>query len=67
MKRYDPFKRLVDVGVGALALVVSAPLQVVVAFLVGRRLGAPVLFRQVRPGKDGVVFELGEVPDDART
>jgi len=30
----------------------------VVAFQIRRKLGSPVLFRQVRPGKDGELFEM---------
>lgn len=60
MKPYDPLKRLIDVVVGGAALVLSAPLQAVVALLVRRKLGSPVLFRQPRPGKDGVVFEMAK-------
>ncbi|WP_445258378.1 sugar transferase [Nocardioides aurantiacus] len=68
---YDPLKRVIDVFLGGLALVVSLPVQAVVAVLVRRRLGAPVLFRQDRPGKDERVFELVKFrtmvdPDPAR-
>lgn len=55
---YDRTKRALDVVVGGAALVVSLPVQAVVAVLVATRLGRPVLFRQERPGKDGVIFEL---------
>jgi len=55
---YDPLKRVVDVVVGGVALLVSLPVQAVVAALVRVRLGSPVLFRQPRPGKDERVFEL---------
>lgn len=58
MNRYDPVKRAIDLAVGGVALVVSLPVQAVVATLVKRKLGSPVLFRQERPGKDGEVFEL---------
>lgn len=58
MNAYDPVKRAIDVVVGSVALMVSAPLQAVLAMLIRRRLGSPVLFRQVRPGKDGKLFEL---------
>lgn len=51
-------KRLVDV-VGALAgLILLSPVLVVVAVLVRRRMGSPVLFRQVRPGLHGKPFEM---------
>lgn len=55
---YDPIKRALDLLVGAALLVASLPVQAVVALLIRRRLGPPVLFRQPRPGKDGEVFEL---------
>ncbi|GAA1915963.1 sugar transferase [Nocardioides lentus] len=57
-RAYDGPKRLIDF-IGALALmVVTAPVTAVVALLVRRNLGSPVLFRQQRPGKDGEIFEL---------
>lgn len=57
-KAYDPIKRALDLVIGTVALVASAPLQLVLAGLVKRKLGSPVLFRQQRPGKDEQVFEL---------
>ena len=57
-RRYDVVKRGLDVTVSAVGLVVSAPVQVVTAGVVLVAHGRPVLFRQPRPGKDGVVFEL---------
>lgn len=60
MKPYDIVKRGIDVVVGGLALVASAPVQAVIAILVRRELGSPVVFRQPRPGKDGKVFELAK-------
>lgn len=58
MNAYDPFKRLIDFVVGVLGLIVTAPLQAMVGWKVRRELGAPVLFKQDRPGKDGRVFQL---------
>jgi lipopolysaccharide/colanic/teichoic acid biosynthesis glycosyltransferase len=58
VKPYDPVKRGIDVVVGSAALVLSAPLQLVLAVLVRHKLGFPVFFRQARPGKDGEIFEL---------
>lgn len=55
---YDEAKRAMDVTVAAIALVLTAPVQVVLALLVRARLGSPVLFRQQRPGKDERIFEL---------
>lgn len=51
-------KPLLDRTVAAAALVVLAPVLGGVALAVRRRLGSPVLFRQTRPGKDGVPFEM---------
>lgn len=55
---YDPWKRLIDLVGGAAGLLLTLPLQLVVAVLVRWKLGSPVLFRQERPGKDDNVFML---------
>lgn len=57
-RHYDRFKRGIDVVVGVAALIASAPIQAIVAGLVLRDVGRPVLFRQERPGRDGVPFQL---------
>ncbi|MBC7632007.1 sugar transferase [Aeromicrobium sp.] len=55
---YDPLKRALDV-VGATSLfVVTLPVQAVVAALIRLRLGAPILFRQDRPGRNNEIFTL---------
>ncbi|QXI39804.1 sugar transferase [Pseudomonas xantholysinigenes] len=51
-------KRLFDVVAAGLGLLVLSPVIAVVALLIRRRLGSPVLFRQVRPGLDGKPFEM---------
>jgi len=55
---YDAQKRLVDVVVAAVGLVALSPLLAGVAVLVHLRLGSPVLFVQVRPGRRGAPFRL---------
>lgn len=55
---YDTVKRVLDVLGAMTLLVVSAPIQAVVAGLVAAKLGRPVLFKQPRPGRDGMVFTL---------
>lgn len=55
---YDGLKRVLDVGLSAVGLVVSAPVQLATAAVVLAAHGRPVFFRQERPGRDGVVFEL---------
>lgn len=51
-------KRCVDVVGAALAIAALSPVIGLVALGVRLRLGRPVLFRQPRPGKDGVLFDL---------
>jgi len=47
-----------DVVLTVAALVALAPLILLIAWSVRRRLGSPVLFRQVRPGLHGRPFEM---------
>ncbi|MDG4766043.1 sugar transferase [Solwaraspora sp. WMMD406] len=57
-RRYDTLKRVLDVVGAGLALLVATPVMAAVAALILVTLGRPVLFRQVRPGRDGDLFEL---------
>lgn len=51
-------KRLFDILVSLAALLLLAPVILVVALLVRIKLGSPVLFRQVRPGLHARPFEM---------
>jgi sugar transferase EpsL len=51
-------KRLFDIVVSVIALVLLSPVLAVTAILVRLRLGTPVLFRQMRPGLAGAPFRL---------
>ena len=51
-------KRAIDLLLSLLGLVATLPLLLLVALLVRTRLGAPVLFRQRRPGLGGGLFTL---------
>lgn len=51
-------KRLFDIFVSALGLVFLFPVFLVIAIMVRIKLGAPVFFRQARPGKDCKPFEM---------
>ena len=51
-------KRLFDVIVSSCALILLSPILAVLYVIVRWKLGSPVLFRQVRPGKDGEPFTL---------
>jgi lipopolysaccharide/colanic/teichoic acid biosynthesis glycosyltransferase len=53
-------KRVLDACAGSVFLVVTLPIQAVLAVLVRRRLGRPVLFRQERPGLHGREFTLAK-------
>lgn len=56
---YEAFiKRLLDMLLGGLALVVLSPVMVVTALLVKKKLGSPVFFVQKRPGLNGEVFKI---------
>ncbi|MCH7388479.1 sugar transferase [Acinetobacter modestus] len=52
------FKRLLDIVIASIALVILSPLYIFVAYKVKKNLGSPVLFRQVRPGLNGIPFEM---------
>ncbi|MBK5649435.1 sugar transferase [Acinetobacter johnsonii] len=51
-------KRLLDIVIASIALVLLSPLYFYVAYKVKKNLGSPVLFRQVRPGLHGKPFEM---------
>src|SRR5690554_2438114 len=51
-------KRLFDIFASLFGLLILSPVIAVVAYKVHKNLGSPVLFRQVRPGKDGKPFEM---------
>ncbi len=72
---YDRFgKRALDVTLSLALLLILAPVMAAVVLAVRRRLGAPVIFRQVRAGRFGQPFTLlkfrsmtpGDAPDAAR-
>ena len=51
-------KRLLDIILSGLALIVLSPILLIVAILVRTKLGSPVIFHQERPGKDEKIFTL---------
>ena len=51
-------KRLLDIIIASIALILLSPLYAFVAYKVKKNLGSPVLFRQVRPGLHGKPFEM---------
>ena len=55
---YRVFKRLIDLLVSAIALILLAPVMATVAVSVWLTMGPPILFRQARAGYQGSPFTL---------
>lgn len=51
-------KRILDVLGAGLGLILLSPVIVVVALTIRVQMGAPVFFRQTRPGRDGKPFRM---------
>ncbi|MFK3822495.1 sugar transferase [Pseudomonas yamanorum] len=51
-------KRGFDLFAALLGLILLSPVIAVIAWNIRKKLGSPVLFRQVRPGRDGKPFEM---------
>lgn len=51
-------KRLVDIIISLIALVILSPIFLLVAFKVRKNLGSPIFFYQERPGKSGKLFKM---------
>jgi exopolysaccharide biosynthesis polyprenyl glycosylphosphotransferase len=51
-----PLKRVFDVAIASIAMIIVAPLMLLVALAVRLEIGPGILFRQVRVGRDGHPF-----------
>lgn len=51
-------KRTFDISAAFFGLIVLSPIMIFLAWKIRRKLGSPVLFRQVRPGLNGKPFEM---------
>ena len=51
-------KRFLDIVGSLIGLFLFSPVLVLLYFLIRKDMGAPVLFRQTRPGKDGRLFNM---------
>lgn len=51
-------KRLVDIIISLIALIILSPVFIYVAYKVRRNLGSPIFFLQERPGKNGQLFKM---------
>lgn len=51
-------KRLIDIVIASIALIILSPVFLYVAVKVRKNLGSPIFFLQERPGKDGKLFKM---------
>ncbi|WP_314296011.1 sugar transferase [Acinetobacter schindleri] len=51
-------KRLVDILISLIALIILSPIFLMVAHKVRKNLGSPIFFYQDRPGKNGKLFKM---------
>ena len=51
-------KRLLDIIIASIALLLLSPVFILVAFKVRKNLGSPIFFYQERPGKNGKLFKM---------
>ena len=51
-------KRLTDIVIAILALILLSPIFIFVAYKVRKNLGSPIFFLQERPGKNGKIFKM---------
>lgn len=51
-------KRILDLILSLMALIVLMPLMLIIGILVAINLGNPIIFKQKRPGKDEKIFTL---------
>ena len=51
-------KRLIDLLLSGMALIVLSPVYLILAILVRKQLGSPVIFSQQRPGRNEKIFQM---------
>ncbi|MFN3691371.1 MAG: sugar transferase [Fervidobacterium sp.] len=51
-------KRIFDIIIAVVGLIVFSPVMLIVSILIIKKMGSPVLFRQLRPGLNGKPFVL---------
>lgn len=52
------FKRLLDIAISGISLIILSPVLIILAILVRIKLGSPVIFAQDRPGRNEKIFKL---------
>lgn len=51
-------KRLLDIVIASIALIILLPIFLLVCYKVKKNLGSPIFFLQERPGKDAKIFKM---------
>lgn len=52
------FKRVQDIVLSLIAIIILSPILIVLFFMIRRKLGSPAIFVQKRPGKNEKIFKL---------
>jgi lipopolysaccharide/colanic/teichoic acid biosynthesis glycosyltransferase len=51
-------KRILDISVASLMMFILIPAFIVIAVLIKKNLGSPIIFQQIRPGLNGKLFKM---------
>lgn len=51
-------KRLIDIVISLIALIILSPIFILITYKVSKNLGSPIFFLQERPGKNGKIFKM---------
>jgi undecaprenyl phosphate N,N'-diacetylbacillosamine 1-phosphate transferase len=51
-------KRIIDFSLAIILFIVFAPFLLIISFMVRIKMGTPILFKQMRPGKNNEIFTL---------
>lgn len=52
------YKRLIDLVLSLLAIIILSPILLIIAIVIRVKLGSPILFKQKRPGKNKKIFTM---------
>ncbi|HRH91233.1 MAG TPA: sugar transferase [Agitococcus sp.] len=52
------YKRIFDVVISAIALLMLSPVLLGIVYMIHKKLGSPIFFRQTRPGLNGKPFQM---------
>ncbi|WCG37239.1 sugar transferase [Aerococcus urinaeequi] len=52
------FKRIIDIMVSIIALILLSPIFLILSIVIKMKLGSPIFFSQERPGKNGKIFKM---------